>query len=311
MNILHVIIKYSQQHWGGAEGFIYNVARLHARQGHAVTVATPNVFGDSARETLDGVRVLRFPFFYPSLDRSVDQVKARKGAGLVSLPLLAHVATTRYDIVHLHLHNAMSTSLAYLLKALGQRFVLHIHSPYLEEPEFFNASNTIYRQTSTPWKRDSLFPVYNLARVLFPTRRSLALARLAAALEGLISAGVSIVEGWELAANASGSPALRRVVLGWRPLVDAGRTPAEIMRESRVFPEIFASQYASGEISGKLDEVLQRLHRYYQDEGSRKLHAVAAWAPRLFYFAVVLMVAYRVVSFYSNYFKQILDAGGI
>ena len=170
MNILHVIIKYSQQHWGGAEGFIHNVARLHARQGHAVTVAAPNVFGDAAREILDGVSVLRFPFFYPSLDRSLDQVKARKGAGLVSLPLLAHAATTRYDIVHLHLHNAMSTSLAYLLKALGRRFVLHIHSPYLEEPEFCS------RQTSVPRKRGFSSPVRDLAKVLFSTRRSLAFA---------------------------------------------------------------------------------------------------------------------------------------
>jgi type II secretory pathway component PulF len=155
--------------------------------------------------------------------------------------------------------------------------------------------------------RASVEAVLNRLPVIGTARRSLALSRLAAALEGLISAGVSIVEGWELAANASGSPALRRVVLGWRPLVDAGRTPAEVMRESRAFPEIFASQYATGEVSGKLDDVLQRLHRYYQEEGSRKLHAVAAWAPRLFYFAVVLMVAYRIVSFYSNYFNHMLD----
>ncbi len=149
--------------------------------------------------------------------------------------------------------------------------------------------------------------VLNRVPVIGTARRSLALARLAAALEGLLSAGVSIVEGWELAATASGSPALRRIVLGWRPLVDAGRTPAEVMRECRAFPDIFANQYASGEISGKLDDVLTRLHRYYQDEGSRKLHAVAAWAPRLFYFAVVFMVAYRVLMFYSNYFKHMLD----
>jgi type II secretory pathway component PulF len=84
-----------------------------------------------------------------------------------------------------------------------------------------------------------------------------------------------------------------------------------VIHESRAFPEIFANQYASGEVSGKLDEVLQRLHRYYQDDGSRKLHAVAAWAPRVFYFAVVLMVAYRVLKFYSGYFKQIMDAGAI
>ena len=67
-------------------------------------------------------------------------------------------------------------------------------------------------------------------------RRDLALGQLAAALEALLNAGVTVVEAWELAGAASGSPALRRAVLAWRPLVDGGRTPAETLRASRSFP---------------------------------------------------------------------------
>jgi hypothetical protein len=55
---------------------------------------------------------------------------------------------------------------------------------------------------------------------------------------------------------------------------------------------------------------LRRLHNYYQEEGSRKLHAVAQWSPRVVYFAVALMIAYRVVHFWVGYFKQIQNAGG-
>src|ERR1017187_9847068 len=90
--------------------------------------------------------------------------------------------------------------------------------------------------------------------VLGVARQYLALARLAAALEGLLSAGVTVIGAWELAASASGSPALRRTVLAWRPLVDGGQTPAEAVTASGKFPELFASQYATGEISGKLDD---------------------------------------------------------
>jgi type IV pilus assembly protein PilC len=147
-------------------------------------------------------------------------------------------------------------------------------------------------------------PVVGLAR------HYLALARLATALEALLSAGVTIIEAWELAATASGSPALRRTVLGWRPLVDGGQTPAEAVSASGKFPELFASQYATGEISGKLDDTLQRLHVYYQEEGSRKLQAVSRWTPRAIYFCVVLMIAYRVIHFYTGYFNQVRDAGG-
>src|SRR5262249_37194969 len=66
--------------------------------------------------------------------------------------------------------------------------------------------------------------------VLGQARRELALARLAAALEALLNAGVNIIEAWELAANASGSPALRRTVHRWRPRLEAGETPAELLK---------------------------------------------------------------------------------
>jgi type IV pilus assembly protein PilC len=151
------------------------------------------------------------------------------------------------------------------------------------------------------WVESFLHPI----PILGSGRRSMALARLAASLEALISAGVGIVDAWELSATASGSPALRRMVFGWRPQLDAGQTPAEAMSASSGFPEIFANQYATGEVSGKLDDTLRRLRVYYQDEGTRKLHAVAQWVPRLIYIAVLLIGGYMVIRFWMNYFNQI------
>jgi type II secretory pathway component PulF len=147
--------------------------------------------------------------------------------------------------------------------------------------------------------------VLDVVPVVGTARRNLALARLCAALEGLLNAGISIVEGWEVAAAASGSPRLRRMVAGWRAEVEAGRTPAELVTASGTFPDLFASEYAAGEVSGRLEESLGRLHRYYQEEGTRKLHAAAQWTPRLIYLAIVLMIAHRIVSFYAGYFRQI------
>jgi type II secretory pathway component PulF len=146
--------------------------------------------------------------------------------------------------------------------------------------------------------------------VLGKARRELALARLASALEALLSAGVTIIQAWEMAASASGSPALRRTVLAWRPLVEAGQTPAEVVNTSREFPPLFANHYATGEISGKLDETLRGLNRYFQEEGARKLHSLARWTPRVIYLGIMLMIAYRVVSFWAGYFRDIGAAGG-
>src|SRR4051812_15651934 len=141
-------------------------------------------------------------------------------------------------------------------------------------------------------------------------RRSLALSRLAAALEALINAGVPIIEAWELSASASGSPALRRAVVAWKPEVIAGTTPAEALRATLVFPELFTNMYNTGEVSGQLDDSLLRLQRYYQEEGTRQLKIFSQWVPKIIYFGIMLMIAYRVVSFYVGYYKNIGDIIG-
>lgn len=155
-----------------------------------------------------------------------------------------------------------------------------------------------------------------LERVLGPVpllgtaRHSIALSRLAAALEALINAGVRIIEAWQIAAAASGSPAIIRAVTSWKPELEAGRTPAEMVSESRQFPEVFANLYHTGEMSGQLDESLRRLHDYYRDEGSRKMRFVSQWVPKMIYICICLYAAFRIVSFYIGYFNEAAKAGG-
>ncbi len=147
--------------------------------------------------------------------------------------------------------------------------------------------------------------ILNPIPILGSARRDLALARLAMSLEALISAGVSVVQAWELAGPVSGSPRLRRAVNAWKRNVESGQTVAEAMSASGQFPDMFANQYASAEISGKLDEVLGRMHHYYQDSGQRKMRALAQWTPRIIYLIVALLIAIHIIRFYAGHFNQI------
>jgi type IV pilus assembly protein PilC len=151
------------------------------------------------------------------------------------------------------------------------------------------------------WVESVLHPI----PVLGAARQYLALSRLSAALEALISAGVTIIEAWELAATACGSPALRRTVLGWKLKLNAGQTPAETLATSSRFPAMFTNQYRTGEVSGKLDETLRRLHEYYENEGSRKLHAVARWVPILIYLLILIAGGAFVIWFWLRYYGQV------
>jgi len=141
--------------------------------------------------------------------------------------------------------------------------------------------------------------------LLGTARRDLSMARLSAALEALINAGVNIIGAWDMAAAASGSPALRRTVASWKLPLEEGATPAQLVADAPVFPDIFRNLYHTGEVSGTLDQTLRRLYTLYQEEGKRKMHLFAQWTPRLIYFGIACFIGFRIITFYQGYFHQI------
>lgn len=146
--------------------------------------------------------------------------------------------------------------------------------------------------------------------VLGTAQKYLVLSRLAGALEALVSAGVSVVKGWELAAAASGSPTLRRAIASWRAKIDSGVTPGELINQTSYFPEMFANLYNTGEQSGRLDDALGRLQTYHQEEGFRKMRVFTRLLNGTIYGLVVLLVAFNVIRFWMGHFQDISNAGG-
>jgi len=155
------------------------------------------------------------------------------------------------------------------------------------------------------WWRAQIERVAHPIPFLGRARREQALARLAAALEALIVAGVTIIEAWDLAAAASGSPAIRRAVRGWKPNVLAGELPSEQVSRSSVFPELFANLYYTGEVSGRLDEELRHLNDYYQDAARHRMQIFMRLLTGAITLGVMLAIAYWIITFWVGYYGGI------
>lgn len=145
--------------------------------------------------------------------------------------------------------------------------------------------------------------IFNMVPILRTAIKYLAVARLACALEALTNAGVPVMRSWELAASACGSPRLRRDIMIWLPQLETGMTPGEMVQQIRYFPEMFENMYNTAELSGKHDETLQRLHRYFEDEGFRTLQFFTRILTGTIYAIVVVLVAYNIIGFYMGYFR--------
>jgi len=150
--------------------------------------------------------------------------------------------------------------------------------------------------------------VADLIPMLRTARRYLILSRLSASLEALTRFGMSIVNGWELASHASGSPHLRRTISEWKSPLESGVTPAELVSQTCYFPEMFTNLYTTGEISGQLDDTLHRLQVFYQEEGFRKLRLFTRIMNGTIYGLLVLLVALNVIRFYIGYYGGMIQS---
>ena len=133
------------------------------------------------------------------------------------------------------------------------------------------------------------------------------ISRLAFSLHALLNAGVNIREAWQNAANASASPWLISLSKNFIRQIDIGLTPAEIISQETQFPKMFRDLYSTGEASGQLDDSLQRLAKYYQDEGLRHLITASTIATAIVYGIAAISVAFIVVSFWLNYYGSIMN----
>jgi type II secretory pathway component PulF len=232
--------------------------------------------------------------FYEERARNLRQMLA----DLAYPALLFHFAVIILPFPALFLTGNLADYLARVLGVLVPLYALVFFIAWLSQSQHGDAWRS--------WSERVLGAV----PVLGEARRDLALARLAAALAALLGAGVNILQAWELAADASGSPALRRAVTAWQPQLAAGRTPGDLIEESGAFPHLFATHYKTGEVSGSLDQSIGHLHQIYFEEGTNRFRTLARWVPRIVYLAVVFMVAWRILQFWFGYFAQIQNAIG-
>lgn len=93
----------------------------------------------------------------------------------------------------------------------------------------------------------------------------------------LIDAGITLVEATEILAEQSNSKPLKNALLEVRDVIKEGETLSEALAEyPRLFPELLVSMINAGEISGRLDEILDRMATYYEKQYQLKQKVVTA-----------------------------------
>lgn len=114
------------------------------------------------------------------------------------------------------------------------------------------------------------------APIVGPMVRKVTISRAIRTLGTMLASGVSIMDAIQLAGEVSGNIYYDRL---WQHVLDevsAGRRMADVLRESPLFPRVLVQMIRSGEETGKLDQVLQRVSTYYDREVDTSIKATTS-----------------------------------
>jgi len=135
--------------------------------------------------------------------------------------------------------------------------------------------------------------------------RKVAVARFTRTLGTLVSSGVPILEGLRITARTAGNRVVERAVLETRASVTAGKTLAEPLKASTVFPPMVVQMISVGEQTGALDAMLNKIADFYDDEVDTAVSALTALLEPLMIVFLGVVIGGLVIAMYLPIFRLV------
>lgn len=135
--------------------------------------------------------------------------------------------------------------------------------------------------------------------------RKVAVAKFTRTLGTLISSGVNILEGLNITAKTAGNKVIEAAVLDVRQAVSEGKTIAEPLSDTKVFPPMVTQMIAVGESTGALDAMCDKIADFYDTEVDAAVSALTAMLEPMLMVFLGGTVGFIVVAMYLPIFKLI------
>lgn len=96
--------------------------------------------------------------------------------------------------------------------------------------------------------------------------KKIAVGRFCTTMATMLTAGVNLLEALNICAASSGNRTIEKFILGMREKIEQGVKFSEPLGEGTLFPPMVVSMVAVGEQTGALDEMLQKVSDFYEEE---------------------------------------------
>ncbi len=135
-------------------------------------------------------------------------------------------------------------------------------------------------------------------------------ARFTRTLGTLVSSGVPILQGLEITAKTAGNLIITEAIQSTRESISQGDTISEPLRRCDVFPPMVVQMIAVGEQTGALDEMLNKIADFYDDEVDTAVEQLTAAIEPIMIVVMGALVGGMLVAMYLPMFKMASVIGG-
>jgi type IV pilus assembly protein PilC len=112
--------------------------------------------------------------------------------------------------------------------------------------------------------------------VFGPLLRKVAVARFSRTLGTMIASGVPILDGLDIVSKTAGNMVIEEALNDVKAAISEGKTIAEPLAESEVFPGMVVQMIAVGEETGAMESMLSKIADFYDDEVDAAVEALTA-----------------------------------
>ncbi len=137
-----------------------------------------------------------------------------------------------------------------------------------------------------------------------------AVAKFTRTLGTLMTSGVPILEGLLIVSRTAGNKVVEDAVVFTRQSVSEGKTLAEPLSKAKVFPAMVTQMISVGEATGALDNMLNKIADFYDDEVDSAVSALTSMLEPMLMIFLGVTVGFVIIAMYMPIFQMGSLAGG-
>ncbi len=134
--------------------------------------------------------------------------------------------------------------------------------------------------------------------------RKVSVAKFTRTMGTMLSSGVAILEALDIVAKTSGNKTVEQAIYTVRSGIAEGRTMADPLAESGVFPAMVCQMISVGESTGALDAMLEKIADFYEEEVDQAVDNLTSLIEPFMLVFLGVVIGTLVVAMYMPIFKM-------